>query len=52
MKKKSKISPQEQRRRFEETARKLGADETEAGQEKAFSKVGMKKSTKSKAPKK
>jgi hypothetical protein len=34
----------EQRRRFIETARKLGLDESEAGQERAFCKVGLRTS--------
>lgn len=41
--KKSKMTPAEQRKRFIETARKLGVDETEAGHERAFGKVGLKK---------
>jgi len=34
-----------------ETARKLGVDETEAGHERAFGKVGMKKPKKTKRKK-
>ena len=41
-----KLSPSEQRKRFIETARKLGVDETEAGHERAFGKVGLKKKRK------
>lgn len=41
--KKSKPVQQEQSKRFIEKARELGVDETEAGQEKAFGKVGLKK---------
>jgi hypothetical protein len=39
----------EQSKRFMETARKLGVDETEAGHEKAFGKVGLKKGRKARA---
>lgn len=42
-KRKPKMTPAEQRRAFIETARKLGADESDAGQERAFGKVGLKK---------
>lgn len=38
-----KTKEQEQSKRFIETARKLGVDETEAGHERAFGKVGLKK---------
>ncbi len=43
MMKKKKESPREQSKRFIETARKLGVDETESGHERAFGKVGLKK---------
>jgi hypothetical protein len=43
MRKTHKLTPAEQRKRFKETARELDADETEAGQERAFGKVGLKK---------
>ena len=36
----TKVDAREQSRRFIETARKLGVDETEAGHEKALGKVG------------
>ena len=39
----SKLRQTEQSKRFIEKARELGVDETEAGQEKAFGKVGLKK---------
>jgi hypothetical protein len=38
-----KESQAEQSKRFIETARKLGVDETEAGHERAFGRVGLKK---------
>ena len=41
--KKGKLTPAEQRKRFIETAREVGADETEAGEERAFGRVGLKK---------
>jgi len=41
--KKSKETQAGQSKRFIETARKLGVDESEAGHEKAFGKVGLKK---------
>lgn len=47
----SKISPAEQRKRFAETARELGIPDTEAAQEKAFGKVGLRKPKKSKRKK-
>lgn len=47
-KKKQKLTPAEQRKRFIETARKLKVDETETGQERAFGKVGLKKPKKGK----
>ena len=37
------MTPSEQSKRFIETARKLGVDETEVGHERAFGKVGLKK---------
>lgn len=40
---KPKESQKEQSKRFIETARKLGVDETEAGHEQAFGRVGLKK---------
>ena len=42
--KKKKETQAEQSKRFIETARKLGVDETEAGHERAFGKVGLQKS--------
>lgn len=42
-KRKHKLTPAEQRKRFVETARELGVDETEKGQDRAFGKVGLKK---------
>jgi hypothetical protein len=39
----SKAGATEQRRRFIETARELGIPDTEAAQERAFGKVGLKK---------
>jgi hypothetical protein len=41
--KKKRESQAEQSKRFIETARKIGVDETEAGHERAFGKVGLKK---------
>lgn len=41
--KKPKLTPAEQRKRFITTARELGIPDTEAAQEKAFGKVGLKK---------
>ena len=41
--KKAKMTPAEQKRRFIETARELGIPVTEAAQERAFDKVGLKK---------
>jgi hypothetical protein len=49
--KKRRDTQAEQSKRFIETARKLGVDETEAGNERAFGKVGQKKPKKAK-PKK
>lgn len=46
--KKSKLTPVEQRKRFAETARELGIPDTEAAQERAFGKVGLKKPKKPK----
>ena len=43
-----KMTPAEQRKRFIQEARKLEVDETEAGQERAFGKVGLKKPGKKK----
>lgn len=43
-----RMSPTEQSKRFIEDARKLEVDETEAGEERAFGKVGLKKSGKKK----
>ena len=43
VRKKTKETQAEQSKRFIETARKLGVDETEAGHERAFGKVGLKK---------
>ena len=40
-----------QSKRFIETARKLGVDETEAGHERAFGKVGSKAPKKKRGPK-
>jgi hypothetical protein len=51
MAKKSKQTQAEQSKRFIEKAREMGADETEAGQEKAFGKVGLGKSVKPKTRK-
>lgn len=51
MGKKAKLTQAEQSKRFIETARKLGVDETEAGHEKAFGKVGLKKPKKPSAKK-
>lgn len=42
-KKKATEVQTDQSKRFIEKARELGVDETEAGQEKAFGKVGLKK---------
>ena len=47
--KKTKLTPAEQRKRFIETARELGIPDTEAAQEKAFGKVGLKKPKKTAA---
>jgi hypothetical protein len=41
--KKVKLTPTQQRKRFKEMAIEIGADVTEAGQERAFGKVGLKK---------
>ena len=41
IKKKAKLTPAEQHRRFIEKARELGVDETENGQEAALGKVGL-----------
>lgn len=49
--KRQQESQSEQSKRFIEKARELGVDETEAGQEKAFGKVGMKKPTSKKRQK-
>ena len=46
-----KMTPSEQRKRFIETARELGIPDTEAAQERAFGKVGLKKPKKT-SPKK
>jgi len=43
MAKKPKTPGSEQSKRFIELARELELDDTEAGQEKVFGKVGMKK---------
>ena len=43
MRKKTKLPQAEQSKRFIETARKLGVDESEAGHERAFGRVGLKK---------
>jgi len=43
MARKPKETQAEQSRRFIEEARKLGVDETEAGHEKVFGTVGLKK---------
>lgn len=51
MKRKAKEAQAEQSKRFIETARKLGVDETEGGHERAFGKVGLKR-PKKKASKK
>jgi hypothetical protein len=48
VKKKRKDTPAEQRKRFIEMARKLGVSDTEAAQERAFGKVGLKKQAKKK----
>jgi hypothetical protein len=48
-KRKTKLTPAEQRRRFIETARELGIPDTEAAQERAFGKVGLKKKKRSTA---
>jgi hypothetical protein len=45
-KRKTILSQAEQSKRFIETARKLGVDETEAGHERAFGKVRLKKAKK------
>ena len=42
----------EERKRFTELARELGVDESEAAQERAFGKVGLKKPKKAMSPKK
>jgi hypothetical protein len=41
--KKTKLTQAEQRKRFIETARDLGIPDTEATQDRAFGKVGLKK---------
>ena len=46
--KKKTESQAEQSKRFIETARKLGVDESKAGHERAFGKVGLKKPRKPK----
>lgn len=52
MRKKTELTPAEQRRRFKETAREIEVDETEAGQRRALGKVGLAaKSTKKNGPK-
>jgi hypothetical protein len=51
LKKKNKETQAEQSNRFIETARKLGVDESEAGHERAFGKVGLKKPKKGKRKK-
>lgn len=51
-KRKRKMTPAEQHREFVKTARALGADESEAGQERAFGKVGLRKPKKRLAAKK
>ena len=48
--KKNELSPAEQRRRFLETARELEVDDTPAGQERPFGKVGLKKPKPAKRP--
>ena len=50
MKRRKRELQAEQSKRIE-TARKLGADETEAGHERAFGKVGLKKPQKGKRKK-
>ncbi len=42
-KRKRKMTPKEQHAEFVKTARELGLGESEAAQERAFGKVGMKK---------
>lgn len=42
---KRKLTPDEQRKRFIDLARQIGADESEEGEERAFGKVGLKKAT-------
>ena len=49
--KKTKLTPAEQRKRFIETARELGIPDTPEAQERAFGKVGMKKPKKGKRKK-
>jgi hypothetical protein len=49
---KPKEPQSEQSKRFIETARKIGVDETEAGHERAFGKVGLKKPKKRSTKKK
>ena len=51
MKRRKRELQAEQSKRFIETARKLGVDETEAGHERAFGKVGLKKPKKGKRKK-
>lgn len=41
MARKPKESPEEQHRRFVETARDLGLEESETAEERAFGKVGL-----------
>ena len=50
-KRKPKLTAAKQRRRFIETARKLGIPDAEAAQENAFGKVGLKKPKRSKRKK-
>jgi hypothetical protein len=45
------LTPTEQHRRFVEAARELGISDTEAAQERAFGKVGLKKPRKGKRKK-
>ena len=51
MKRRKRELQAEQSKRFIEIARKLGVDETEAGHERAFGKVGLKKPKKGKRKK-
>jgi hypothetical protein len=49
--KKTKETQAEQSKRFMETARRFGVDETETGYERAFGKVGLKKPKKARRKK-